>query len=354
MDVLEVSGVRIAGVSACLPENRIDNRDACASLFGDSIDTVIKATGIRTRYVADPGTSSLDLGILAAQELLSKTGTDPGQIGAVVCVTFTPEHLMPADSTKAQARLGLPNECVAFDVNMACSGYGYGLYLGATLSRALGKRVLVLDSDVQTAYVSTQDKATAPILSDAGTATLLEPSSDETVWKFAFYTDGSGYGALYIPAGGTKHPINPGDLVYAEREDGSYRRDSDIYMDGFAIFRFVAQEASKFIAGFMEQCELRPGELDVFVPHQANMYMIDRLAKKLGFPADRVWRSGDDFGNPASASIPLTIAANGKRWFSGHDAARVLLSGFGGGLSVSVACVDLPRDGYYSVIQKER
>lgn len=351
MDILKIDGVRVAGIVACLPARSLDNREACRELYGDGVDTLIKATGILKRRVVEPGTTALDLYTRAAEDLLQKTGTAPEEIGAIVCVTFTPAHLMPADAPAVQARLGVPNGCLAFDVNMACSGYGYGLYLGATIARQMNKKVLVLDGDIQSAFVSVQDKATLPVLSDAGTATLLEPDAGAAPWSFGFYTDGSDQSVLLIPAGGSQQPTKAEDIELREYEDGSRRRNTDLYMDGFAIFKFVAMTASRFIREFMEQRSLTAENIDVFVPHQANIYMITQLTKKLKIPAEKMWKSGDIYGNPGSTSVPLTIAENAGKWFAAGGGKRTLLSGFGGGLSITVADIELNSDGVYSVIE---
>lgn len=352
MNIIDVRGVRIDGVVACLPQNRLSTRESCLELYGEKgVETLEKATGIEARYVASPGTTALDLGCAAAVELLGGTGTDKGDIGAVICVTFTQEYPMPADAVIAQARLGLSNECIAFDVNMACSGYGYGLYIGSMLAKSIKKKVLVLDGDVQSAFTSPLDKATMPVLSDVGTATLLSPCGDD-VWKFAFYTDGSLRDILFIPAGGSKHPTTEDDVKDIAYPDGSHRKNIDLYMDGFGVFKFVAITASRFINGFMKETGLSADDLDVFVPHQANIYMIGELAKKLKISKDKMWKSGDVFGNPGSASVPLTIAKNARSWFeiNGIDNARTLFSGFGGGMSISVGGVCLKKDAYYAVI----
>ncbi len=353
MDIINITGVKIDGIVACLPENRLDNREACGEMYGDGIETLIKATGIESRCVADKGTTALDLCVKAAGRLMELTGTAPEEIGGVICVTFTPEYIMPADAPVAQHRLGLPKECIAFDINMACSGYGYGLQAAASLVKATGKKFLLLDGDMQSAYLSGEDKATVPVMADAGTATLLAPSGKADEWKFSFYTDGSGRECLYIPAGGSKKPAAAEDLEPVLYEDGSRRRGVDIYMDGYEVFRFVVLEAAKFIQKFIENTELAPEAVDVFVPHQANIYMIKQLTKKLKIDKAKMWKSGDVFGNPGSASVPLTIAHNAAKWFEENDAgeARALFSGFGGGLSVSVGSISLKRDAKYEIIR---
>lgn len=350
MDVLTLSGVRIEGVVACLPENILDNRVACADLFGEGVETLVKATGIEHRAVASPGTTSLDLGIAAARELFERTSTDPADVGAVICVTFTPEYLMPSDAPAAQAALGIPTHSLGFDLSLACSGYGYGLYLAGSLAKALNKKVLLLDGDVQSAYVSPADKATVPVMADIGTATLVAPGSGAE-WRFAFYTDGSRREALFIPAGGSRRPTRPDDLEPVAYDDGSLRRATDIYMDGFEIFRFVAQDASKFIAQFISETEAGLPQLDGFVPHQANMYMINQLARKLKIDSAQVWRSGQEYGNPASGSVPLTIARCASDQLAPDRENSILLAGFGGGLSISVARIGLDPAACYAVCQ---
>lgn len=354
MDILNIDGVKIAGVVACLPENLYDTNIECGSLFSEEqMKTVIKATGISKKSIVSKGTTSLDLCVLAAKNLLENTGTNSQEIGAVICVTFTPEYLMPSDAPAAQSRLNIPNNSLAFDINMACSGYGYGLFVAATIVKSLNKKVLLLDGDIQSTYLSRLDKSTVPVLADGGSATLLTPTDNSTRWNFSFFTDGSKRDVLKIPSGGTKNPFKQTDMNYIEYEDGSKRRNIDIYMDGFSIFKFVAQEASRFIANFMDENELNSDVLDAFIPHQANMYMISQLGKKLKFKEFQIWKSGDKFGNPSSSSIPLTIAYNANEWFSNGKGSKVLLSGFGGGLSISVAAIDLPKDSFYNVITKK-
>ncbi len=354
MDILDVRGVKISGIVACLPENLVENRVDCQKLFPeDALNNIIKATGINKRYIANRGTTALDLSIQAASHLLEKTNTKAEDIGGTICVTFTPDNIMPSDAPLAQSRLGIPKDSMGFDIGMACSGYGYGLYIASTIVKGLNKKVLLLDGDTQSAYVSKTDKATVPVMSDVGTATLLEPCDDNNSWKFSFYTDGSGRDVLKIPAGGSKHPTQIDDLDYREYEDGSKRREVDIYMDGFEVYKFVAQDASKFIGRFMQELDLTPEKLHAFIPHQANMYMIKQLGKKLKFDEDKVWKSGDEFGNPGSASIPLTIAYNANKFFTDNGEIESLISGFGAGLSISVAKLNISKDGFYNIIKKE-
>lgn len=355
MEIFTVNGVHIDGIVSCVPENRIDNETALKELYGDDAKLIMESTGIKTRYLAKKGTTSSDLCIACADELIKGTGTTVDDIGAVIFVTFTPDRLMPFNAAIVQDKLGLSNEIPAFDISLACSGYAYGLYVASTFAKAIGKKVLLLDGDIQSAYMSKFDKSTVPVMADAGSATLVSPDESDTEWKFTFYTDGTGRTSLMIPAAGSASPIDAGDLEYQEFDDGGKRRNIDIYMDGFAIFRFVASDVSKWLKRFLEETNESADTIDSFVPHQANMYMIKKLAKKLKFDWDKAtWQSGDAVGNSASATVPVTITFDHDRKLKSDKINRVLISGFGGGLSASAGIVTLDPQAYYKFFQYER
>ena len=321
MNTLGLTGVSVEGVCAALPQTSEDNLARCTELYGDAAKAanVVKATGILRRRIAAAGTTSLDLCVAAAEALMKEAAVSAADIGGVVFVTFTPADAMPCNACQAQARLGLGNDLVAFDVGLACSGYAYGLYLAGTLARATGRKILLLDGDAQTAHVKKDDGATVPVLADAGTATIVSPGGADT-WEFAFLSKGEDGAALRLPVGGT------------------------VSMDGFAVYRFVAMDVQAFIKGFLAETGRAADSFDAFVPHQANVFMIRQLAKSLGFAADKLLVSADEVGNSASATVPVTIARCAK------GGQRLLVSGFGGGLSASVASITLPKTAVLKVL----
>lgn len=352
MEIFKIKGAHIDGIVACVPENKIDNETSLREMYGDEAKLIIESTGIKTRYLANPGTSSSDLCIACAEELMRGTGTDAEEIGAVIFVTFTPDRLMPFNAAIVQEKLGLSKEIPSFDISLACSGYAYGLYVASTFAKASGKKVLLLDGDIQSTYMSQYDKSTVPVMADAGSATLVSSNGSETEWMFTFYTDGSGRTSLMIPAAGSASPVKADDLGYQTFEDGGKRRNIDIFMDGFAIFRFVASDVSKWLKKFLEETEESAETIDSFVPHQANMYMIRKLAKKLKFDWDTsTWQSGDTVGNSASATVPVTIAFDHEKKIKKGKTNRVLISGFGGGLSASAGIITLDSNSYYKFFQ---
>ena len=325
MQVLNLGHVKIKGIYSCLPKRSEDNLARCTEIYGDEKKaiSVVRATGIQARRVVEPGTSSLDLCVGAAERLLADAGVGQAEVGCVIDVTFTPERTMPCNACQAQRRLGLSTGIPAFDINLACSGWAYGLYVAGMFARETGKKVLLLDGDTQTPFMDSADVATVPVMADAGTAALVEPLDDEfeKSWKFSFLTNGAKGDTLTLPFGGK------------------------ISMDGLGIFKFVTMDVLCLIRDFMAEVGESPETIDGFVPHQANVFMIQQIAKKLKFPADKLWVSGDVLGNSSSATVPTTIAYCGSK----HDAPfktsrRVLVSGFGGGLSASVGLIDLPKD----------
>lgn len=308
MDVLGIDGAAVEALAAHLPANAVANDEKVA-----------KATGILERRVADDGETALDLSLHAAESLFAAGAARPDDFGAVVSVSFTQHDRMPCGACQAQARLGLPKDVMAFDVMQACAGYGHGLYLAALLARETGRKTLLLDGDRQSEFLDANDPATSPLLGDAGTATVVGRreegrSERDDVWRFAFASDGDKGGALRLERGGT------------------------IKMDGFGVFRFVATDVVAMLKEFMSAVGEHSPYL--FAPHQANVYMVRQLARAVGIGEDRLLVSADRFGNLSSASIPVTLAAHGERIRGG----KVLLAGFGGGLSASFGLVDVPSD----------
>ena len=301
--MLKVCGARIAGLAAHVPANSVENGERVA-----------KATGIAARRVAADGETALDLSLRAAERLFESGVARPDDFGAVVSVSFTQHDRMPCGACQAQARLALPKEVIAFDVMQACAGYGYGLCISALLARQTGRKVLLLDGDRQSEFLDAGDAATSPLLGDAGTATIVAPDSGAAPWLFSFASDGEKGGALRL------------------------EKDGAIRMDGFGVFRFVATDVVARLKEFLPSAA--PGGDFLFVPHQANVYMVRQLAKSVGIPEERLLVSADRFGNLSSASIPVTLAAHDERVRGG----KALLAGFGGGLSVSLAMVDVPGD----------
>lgn len=337
----KVNNVRISGISASIPSHAVDNAAFGGVLYGEEIEGVIKTTGVRERRVSPEGkVTSLDLCIKAAEYLRDTGNIDFNAVGGIVCVTQTPDCLLPNNSTHAQYRLGLPASVAAFDVNLACSGYLYGLWLAALSAGSLNKPVLLLDGDTHSHFASPQDRATAILFGDAGTATIIEPCDGAPEWTFAFETDGSQRDALIIPEGGYRNRINERSAEYKIYSDGGIRRGIDMKMDGMGVFNFVVRSVPKCLEYLMDKVSLTPDDYDVLALHQANLFMVRQVAKKMKFPMEKVPTTIQKYGNSSSATIPVTLASELHERISSKR-LKVLASGFGAGLSLASVSMEM-------------
>lgn len=304
---MRIEGVDIEAVFGCVPADVVDNAVGLTALVGaEKAESIVKATGFTTRRVAPDGTDVIDLALPAAKRALE--GTDPAEVGGIVAVSFSNRDRFPALSARLQHELGLPTSIAAYDISMACSGWVYGLCSAAQMVRLTGKKVLLVDGDVQSAWTDRSDANTLAVMGDGASATLLAPG--DGVWDFAFFTDGGGSDAL--------------------------RCRETISMDGFGVFRFVAGPVRKFLATFIQESSLPVGTDPVFVPHQANMYMVRQLADALKL-RDRTIGSGAKYANTGSSSAALSMADGMDGFSNASGRTPVLIAGFGAGLSAAAA-----------------
>lgn len=335
MNISTINGVRIQAIAANVPAHTVHNREFASQHFTEDLSSTISALGVEERHViTSPDTTALSLCIPAAKRVLE--GVDPNEIGAVVMVTLTPDCLMPNNASYAQHLLGLPTGIAAFDINHACSGFVYGLWNAALLCQNLQKKVLLLDGDVNTKYVSPYDKSTALLFGDAGTATLLTPDKDAEEWHFTFQTDGSNRDVILMRLG-FRHPIAKEYLDYQLFEDGGKRRFIDMQMDGRRVFDYVVNTVPGLVTGFFDELEEEAGEFDLLLLHQANHFMLKKLARAIGFDfRTKMPVCMNKYGNTSSVSIPLTMASQLKQ-----PVDRVLMIGMGAGLATGIADLSL-------------
>lgn len=320
-----VTGSRIAGVVSCVPGRVVDNAPFHAR-FGDKAADIEKMTGVRARRWSDEATTTADLCQRAAETLLDRLGWERNSVDALFFVTQTPDYRLPATACVLQGRLGLGRQVLAFDVNLGCSGYPYGLWLAmTTVASGAARRALLLVGDTITKTVDADDRSTAMLFGDAGTATAIEVDADGTA-RFILGTDGTGERQLIIAEGAYRQaPASP--LV----PEAAGPKVDALYMDGGAIFNFTLATVPPLVAGTLERGGGVDG-FDAFLFHQANAFMLRHLAKKSKLPVDRVPVNIDRYGNTSSATIPLLMTDDlGERLRTGP--MRLALFGFGVGFS---------------------
>jgi 3-oxoacyl-[acyl-carrier-protein] synthase-3 len=336
--------VRLAGIACAVPLAKADNRDSDL-LPPAEIEKIIKAIGIEQRRVSPEGICTSDLCVAAADRLLADLGWLRRDVEAVIFVTQTPDFVIPATAVAIQARLQLPQTTLAFDVNLGCSGYVYGLSILGGLMSALGiRKGLLLAGDTPSKITSSRDRTVAALFGDAGSATALELSDQANPIHFDLGGDGSGWKAIHIPAGGYRRPVAPADLEYVTLDTGVTRNASQVVLDGAEIFNFSIREVPKTVNQVLKHAGRTAETIDYFLFHQANLMMNEFIRKKLKLPAEKVPYSLRDFGNTSSATIPLTLLTNDavvRRAKEGK--ASLLMCGFGVGLSWGSALVEVEK-----------
>jgi 3-oxoacyl-[acyl-carrier-protein] synthase-3 len=247
------------------------------------------------------------------------------------------DYKIPATAPSLQHRLGLLKTTAAFDINLSCSGYIYALSTAfAYASLESINKVLLLDGETFSKLISMKDKSNAPLYGDAGTATIIEKGEFGNSF-FSLNSDGSGVNVLKIDAGGARNRTSAQNLEEVEVEDGNFRSQNQLYMDGMEVFNFAMMNVPKDIKNLLAFAGKELNDLDMIVFHQANKFMTDYFVKRLKFDNTKVPYSIDRFGNTSSASIPLTIISE----ISERNRKSVMMSGFGAGLSWGSALLDL-------------
>ncbi len=325
MALFELNNITIKGISACIPSTELSNRDFP---YHNELENnqFIKTTGIAYRRIVDEHTTASDLCLKSAEALLQKLAWNKEEINLLVFISQTPDYKIPCTATILQHKLGLEKSCLAFDINLGCSGYVYGLaVVGSLLEKVKGKALLLV-GDASSTCINQKDKSTAPLFSDAGSATAMIYENSAKAIYFNLQSDGSGFDAIITKDGGARNPINENSFVF-DQDKG--RRDIDMFLDGIKVFNFSRREVVPNLEELLLNFKLNKEEVDFFVFHQANKFMNDTIAKKLNLNEDKVPQSLRVYGNTGSASIPVTIVDQ----LVEHKKLNLILSGFGVGLS---------------------
>lgn len=343
-----VDGVRIAGIQAAVPGRRHSFTEDNGPFTAEEAAKLHAGTGVLARRIAPPHICASDLCLAAAEALIAQLDWDPKTIGLLIFVTQDPDYVIPATACLMQRRLGLSVGCAAFDVNLGCSGYVYGLWTAAQLLRGTDAgRALVLAGDINTRTLKPGDRATLPLFGDAGSATALEADPAAAPLHAVLGTDGSGGRHLLIRAGGARHTLLPPGLPRPAEEESRLFDDARLHLNGAEVFGFALRTVPGLLREAMAHAGRTAAEVDWFVMHQANRFMLEHLRKKAGLPAERFVIDMEEYGNTSSASIPLAMCSA-----LGEDlarrSARVLCAGFGvgwswGAMVAEVGPLPLPR-----------
>lgn len=336
MAFLETKHVKIVGMTACVPAKIERNIDTYGK-WGD-FTKVRDIIGIDQRHVIPKDMCVSDLFYAAGEKIISALNWNKEDIGAIVVVCQTPDYIQPPTSCILQHRLGLSEECFATDIPHGCSGWVYGLsVITSIMQSGFIKKALFFSGEAPTKCVSPEDKTTWPLFGDAGTVTALEyDDSSEYSIKYSCCTDGSGFNSIIVRDGGYRYPYNEHTLDMIDYGNGVVRNMSHLAMDGMAVFSFAISKAPKQINNLMKFFDLSRDDIDFYLLHQANMFMDEKIRKKMKLPKDKVLYCIEEFGNTSSGSIPLTLVSRAKDDLENKH-LKLIGSGFGVGLSWAAA-----------------
>lgn len=333
-----INDVKISAMAVALPQSRESNFDLP---FGAEVNAkLVSTTGIETKYIAPPEICASDLCLAAAEKLFTDNNIQRESIDLLIFQTQTPDYIIPFTSAILQNKLGLSTSTICFDMNMGCSGFVYALFVASSiLQNGKAKRALVLSGDVLSHRISKSDRTTRTIFGDAGSATLLEFCENrESLW--ALNTDGSGYDSIIIQGGGARNPVTPDSFIEKPHPKGSAVKETELFLSGMDIFNFSISLVPRVINDFIGNFKINKDEVDFFLFHQANLMINRIIAKKLGINEEKMPLSLKDYGNTSSVSIPLTAITQVRKEIE-QGKSRVLMSGFGTGLSCASCLTDI-------------
>lgn len=326
---------KISAIEYALPQTQLSNEDLVREYPEWTVEKITEKTGIVQRYVTSADECASDLGVRAAEKLFASGAASVSDIDYLIFCTQSPDYFLPTTSCVIQERLGLATSVGAFDFNLGCSGFVYGLGLAKGLiETGQASNVLLITAETYSKFIHPGDRSVRTLFGDAGAATLIANAAiaSEDIGPFVYGTDGRGAKNLIVPAGGLRRPCDT-DTARVEMDDqGNYRSLDNLYMNGSEVFAFTLNSVPKAVKTLLDKSGETLDSIDLFVFHQANRFMLDHLRKKCKIPEEKFVLAYQKFGNTVSCTIPIALK---EAELSGqlHKGMRVMLVGFGVGYS---------------------
>ncbi|UUF12254.1 MULTISPECIES: 3-oxoacyl-ACP synthase III family protein [Flavobacterium] len=323
----------IKAISYYLPEEVLSN-DLINKEFPEwDIEKISSKTGINSRHISAKDEFSSDMAVKAAERLFAEHNIDKSTIDYLLFCTQSPDYFLPTTACIIQDKLGLNTSIGALDFNLGCSGFVYGLSLAKGLiAGEMAKNVLLITSETYSKFIHHKDKSNKTIFGDAAAATLI--SSEEgfcSLGKFIFGTDGKGAENLIVKQGGMRFPVsNENEDIHDEY--GNVRNDKNLYMNGAEIFNFTGEFVPKLTEAILEKSNLAKEDIDLYIFHQANKYMLNHLRKKIKIPEEKFFIAMEECGNTVSSTIPIALYEAQKQGKL-IQSKNLILAGFGVGYS---------------------
>jgi 3-oxoacyl-[acyl-carrier-protein] synthase-3 len=328
-------GIRISGIGAYVPARTVTN-DELAMKVDTSHEWIAKKTGILARRIAASDEAPSDMAVAAAVRCLAQAGVDRKEVDLIVVACATPDQSQPAVACLVQEKLGIAQgRCPAFDVNSVCSGFVFALNVAQGMmlgSPERYRRVLVIGADAFSKILNWRDRRTCIFFGDgAGAVLLTQHEGDERRLHFRLGSDGRGSRHIEVPGGGTRQPAT---------HDVIDRQLNTFMMNGPKVWDFAVSTVPETIRALLDERGLRPADLDLVILHQSNLRMIEAIMASLELPMEKTVTTLETYGNTAAASIPLTLE-KARETGRLRPGSKVMMCGFGGGLSWGAALADL-------------
>ncbi len=321
----------IKAISYYLPQKILTNADLVAEFPEWSAEKVAQKVGVRSRHIAQKDETAGDMAEKAARKLFVEYGIAPTEIDFILLCTQSPDYFLPSTACLLQHKLGIPQTAGALDFNLGCSGAVYGLALAKGLIEAgIAGDVLLLTAETYSKYLHPQDKSNRSIFGDGAAACLVSSQGFAEIGNFALGTDGSGAQNLILATGAARQP-QPSHRVTTD-EEGHLRRDDFLYMNGGAVFNFTLDVVPPLINDILRRNNMKSDDVDLYLFHQANKFMLNTLRKVCSIPKDKFYVDLENVGNTVSSTIFIGLkdCMDKGRIVPG---AKVMVAGFGVGLS---------------------
>lgn len=321
----------IKAISYGLPEQVLSNEELIQEFPEWTVEKVASKIGIKQRHISKDGETSGDLAEKAAKNLFKEWGISPKIIDFVLFCTQSPDYFLPTTACILQDRLNIPTNAGALDFNLGCSGYIYGLSLakGLVIS-GVANNVLLLTGETYSKFIHPKDKSNRTIFGDAASATVISTNGIASIGDFVLGTDGKGADKLIVETGGLKKRTRINDV--GADSSGAMKSPDHLYMDGAEIFSFTQEKVPIMVKETIEKNNIANSDIDLYILHQANKYMLNFLRKKMKIEPEKFYYYMETVGNTVSSTVPIALSEAIKDGSIAKD-NKVLLAGFGVGLS---------------------
>ena len=331
-------GVTISKVEYYLPEKTLTNKDLENLFPGWSADKIEEKVGIKERHIVADNETALDLAFYASKKVLEEYNKD--EIDFIILCTQSPDYFLPTSACILQERLGLRNSVGAFDYNLGCSGFVYGLAIAKGLITAnIANKILLVTTETYSKYIHEKDRSNLSIFGDGAAATIIESCVQNKIFEFSLGTDGTGKDSLIVANGGAKTPKDFESHLY-EYQEGSFTTKNNLFMNGPNIFNFTIKSIPVLVKNVLKENFMVIDDIDFFVFHQANNFMLNYLRKKIKIPKSKFFIDMLETGNTVSSTIPIALnnaLVNGNI----KQGDKVMLVGFGVGYSYGAVIIEI-------------